>query len=215
MITEFQKGHVYISKKHINKIFDLLEADNDEGIERLLEADKAERLDASDFNPEFIKLLRSDLKTLRAIEEMWRRVRRDPKWDRVSRCSQSPKLRIDKVDHFYRIEGNCGVSGGQNQEGSRTRCSSFHRQLGSIRPKSKSLRISMRRLFDPSDEFRILVATEVLSEGVNLHRSNIVFNYDIPWNPTRLIQRVGRVNRVDTKFDTIHTYNFFPNRREQ
>jgi superfamily II DNA/RNA helicase len=60
------------------------------------------------------------------------------------------------------------------------------------------------------DEFRILVATEVLSEGVNLHRSNIVFNYDIPWNPTRLIQRVGRVNRVDTKFDTIHTYNFFP-----
>ena len=45
---------------------------------------------------------------------------------------------------------------------------------------------------------------------MNLHRSNVVINYDIPWNPTRLIQRVGRVNRVDTKFDTIHTYNFFP-----
>ena len=50
----------------------------------------------------------------------------------------------------------------------------------------------------------------MLSEGVNLHRSNIVINYDLPWNPTRLIQRVGRVNRVDTTFDTIHTYNFFP-----
>ena len=83
------------------------------------------------------------------------------------------------------------------------------------RSEGRSFRISMRRLFDPSDEFRILVATEVLSEGVNLHRSNIVFNYDIPWNPTRLIQRVGRVNRVDTKFDTIHTYNFFPNGGEQ
>ena len=47
VITEFQKGHVYISKKHIGKIFDLLEADDDEGIERLLEAEKAERLDAS------------------------------------------------------------------------------------------------------------------------------------------------------------------------
>jgi superfamily II DNA/RNA helicase len=57
---------------------------------------------------------------------------------------------------------------------------------------------------------RILVSTEVLSEGVNLHRSNIVINYDIPWNPTRLIQGVGRVNRVDTKFDTIHTFNFSP-----
>src|SRR3989441_4768666 len=66
------------------------------------------------------------------------------------------------------------------------------------------------KAFQPKNQCRILVATEVLSEGVNLHRSNIVINYDIPWNPTRLIQRVGRVNRVDTTFDTIHTYNFFP-----
>ena len=64
--------------------------------------------------------------------------------------------------------------------------------------------------FQLRDDFRVLVSTEVLSEGVNLHRSNTVINYDIPWNPTRMIQRVGRVNRVDTKFDTIHTYNFFP-----
>jgi len=56
----------------------------------------------------------------------------------------------------------------------------------------------------------ILISTEVLSEGVNLHRSNVVVNYDIPWNPTRMMQRVGRINRVDTKFDTIHTFNFFP-----
>ncbi|MBE0541666.1 MAG: SWF/SNF helicase family protein [Verrucomicrobia bacterium] len=66
------------------------------------------------------------------------------------------------------------------------------------------------KAYRPKDEYRILVATEVLAEGVNLHRSNVVINYDIPWNPTRLIQRVGRVNRVDTKFDKIHTYNFFP-----
>ncbi|MDI6800383.1 MAG: helicase-related protein [Actinomycetota bacterium] len=48
---------------------------------------------------------------------------------------------------------------------------------------------------------------------MNLDRSNIVINYDIPWNPTRLIQRVGRINRVDTKFDTIHTFNFFPTKQ--
>src|SRR5207248_6827458 len=66
------------------------------------------------------------------------------------------------------------------------------------------------RAYRPKDDYRILVATEVLAEGVNLHRSNVVINYDIPWNPTRLIQRVGRVNRVDTKFDNISTYNFFP-----
>jgi len=65
----------------------------------------------------------------------------------------------------------------------------------------------------PKDDYRILVSTEVLSEGVNLHRSNVVINYDIPWNPTRMMQRVGRVNRVDTEFDTIYTLNFFPTRQ--
>ena len=62
----------------------------------------------------------------------------------------------------------------------------------------------------PKDDYRILVSTEVFSEGVNLHRANVVINYDLPWNPTRLMQRVGRINRVDTKFDMIHTFNFFP-----
>jgi len=60
------------------------------------------------------------------------------------------------------------------------------------------------------DDHRILISTEVLSEGVNLHRANVVINYDIPWNPTRMMQRVGRINRVDTPFDVIHTFNFFP-----
>src|SRR5690606_26128356 len=63
------------------------------------------------------------------------------------------------------------------------------------------------------DDYRILITTEVLSEGVNLHRSNVVINYDIPWNTTRLMQRVGRINRVDTKFKEIHSYTFFPTKQ--
>jgi len=66
------------------------------------------------------------------------------------------------------------------------------------------------RARNPKDDYRILITTEVLSEGVSLHRSNTVINYDIPWNPTRVIQRVGRINRVDTKFEKIYAYNFFP-----
>jgi superfamily II DNA/RNA helicase len=65
----------------------------------------------------------------------------------------------------------------------------------------------------PQNKYRILVSTEVLAEGVNLQRSNVVSNYDIPWNPTRMMQRVGRINRVDTPFDVIHTFNFFPTRQ--
>ena len=63
---------------------------------------------------------------------------------------------------------------------------------------------------NPKNDIKILISTDILSEGVNLHRSNVVINYDIPWNPIRIIQRVGRINRVDTKFDKIFIYNFFP-----
>ena len=63
---------------------------------------------------------------------------------------------------------------------------------------------------DPQDDIRILITTDVLAEGINLHRSNVVVNYDLPWNPTRVLQRVGRVNRVGTEHKTVYVFNFFP-----
>jgi superfamily II DNA/RNA helicase len=69
--------------------------------------------------------------------------------------------------------------------------------------------------FDPkannhSDEIQLLITTDVLAEGINLHRSNTLINYDLPWNPTRVLQRVGRVNRLGSEFDNICIFNFFP-----
>ncbi len=62
-----------------------------------------------------------------------------------------------------------------------------------------------------SDDFDILVTTDRLSEGVNLNRAGAVINHDIPWNPTRVIQRLGRINRIGQKvFKTLYIYNFFP-----
>lgn len=61
------------------------------------------------------------------------------------------------------------------------------------------------------DEFQILLTSDKLSEGVNLHRAGAIVNYDIPWNPTRVIQRVGRINRIGQKvFEKLRIYNFFP-----
>jgi superfamily II DNA/RNA helicase len=59
-------------------------------------------------------------------------------------------------------------------------------------------------------DYDIIVTTEVLAEGVNLHRANFILNYDAPWNATRLMQRIGRVNRIGTQADFIHVYNFMP-----
>ena len=61
------------------------------------------------------------------------------------------------------------------------------------------------------DDFDILIATDKFSEGVNLNRAGAVINYDIPWNPTRVIQRLGRINRIGHKvFKSLYIYNFFP-----
>lgn len=61
------------------------------------------------------------------------------------------------------------------------------------------------------DKYKILVTSDKLSEGFNLNRAGAVVNYDIPWNPTRVIQRVGRINRIGQKiFNELYLYNFFP-----
>jgi len=63
------------------------------------------------------------------------------------------------------------------------------------------------------DEYNIIITTDVLAEGVNLHRSNIVINYDTPWNSTKLMQRIGRVNRIGSESKEIYNYVFYPSRR--
>lgn len=61
------------------------------------------------------------------------------------------------------------------------------------------------------DDYQVLIATDAISEGYNLHRAGTIFNYDIPYNPTRVIQRIGRINRINKKmFDKLYIYNYFP-----
>lgn len=82
---------------------------------------------------------------------------------------------------------------------------------------SKTLAEQLERNFNAQysgkklDEFQVLITSDKLSEGFNLNRAGTIINYDIPWNPTRVIQRVGRINRIGTKvFDHLKIFNFFP-----
>lgn len=56
----------------------------------------------------------------------------------------------------------------------------------------------------------ILISTDVLSEGMNLQSAQIVLNYDLHWNPTRMIQRAGRIDRIGSPYKEIFVYNVFP-----
>jgi hypothetical protein len=61
-------------------------------------------------------------------------------------------------------------------------------------------------------EIDILISTDVLSEGQNLQDCGYLINYDLHWNPTRMVQRAGRIDRLGSSFDVLHIYNMFPER---
>jgi len=67
-----------------------------------------------------------------------------------------------------------------------------------------------RKQVNPENELRIVVATDVLSEGQNLQDCAVIVNYDLPWAIIRLIQRAGRVDRIGQQADTILCYSFLP-----
>ncbi|MHC4604483.1 MAG: C-terminal helicase domain-containing protein, partial [Planctomycetota bacterium] len=61
-------------------------------------------------------------------------------------------------------------------------------------------------------EIRRLVATDVLAEGLNMQDCDIVLNYDLHWNPVRMIQRLGRIDRIGSQHEVIWALNFLPER---
>jgi len=205
-IKEFDRGNVYVSKEYINKIFELLENDDDEAIQRLIDEGKAERYNSKDFSDEFREDLQNDLGILQTIKSLWSRIKRDPKLQKLqSELANNRILKNKKLIIFTESKETAEYLA--KNIGDRALC--YHGNSG------ESVRDKVTKNFDArarnkKDDYMILVSTEVLSEGVNLHRSNIIINYDIPWNPTRMMQRVGRINRIDTKFDEIYTFNFFP-----
>lgn len=212
-IREYDKGTVYVSKKHTGKIFELLENDDDEAIQRLIDEGKAQSYKADDFFDTFRPALQADLDILQEIRKMWSTVARDPKLDTFFRELKGNKdLQRNKVIIFTESKETAeylAVNIDGKLEGT---VLSYNGSSG------ESVRDKVIENFDAKakhqkDDYRILVSTEVLSEGVNLHRANVVINYDIPWNPTRMMQRVGRINRVDTPFEKIHTFTFFPTKQ--
>ncbi len=209
-IAEFEKGRVFISKKHINKLFDYLEEGDEESVEQLIESDKAKSLASKDFYPKFLKDLRGDLGVLTVLRDAWGGVTRDPKWEAFAKILKTnERLSAGKVLIFTESQETAEYLADRIKTEVEPKTIWF---AGGSREADRRVVIDNfdARKLNPKDDYRILVSTDVLAEGVNLHRSNTVVNYDIPWNPTKLMQRVGRVNRVDTKFTSIHTFNFFP-----
>lgn len=169
------------------------------------------------FKGNFITEVKNDLKLLSEVFREWfanNNIGDDPKLSKVeveiSKLLKQNKNRKIVIFSSF-ADTACWVAEQLQQHG-------FHRTLLYTGSSKSSDRIVVSQNFDASlkkseqkDDYDIIVATDALSEGFNLHRAGIVINYDIPYNPTRVVQRIGRINRINKKvFDKIFILNFFP-----
>jgi ERCC4-related helicase len=164
---------------------------------------------------QFEKDILKDIKILREIGREWfGEIKwKDPKLDQLKNILED-KIKNDKdrkIVVFTEFQDTAGYLYRELKK-------SFRCFVYTSQKSSKQNKETIRTNFDAGiskkeqkNDYDILIATDAISEGYNLHRAGAIFNYDIPYNPTRVIQRAGRINRINKKmFDKIYIYNYFP-----
>lgn len=225
IIKWWEKGYVPIKKsgylsepddEEIQETLDEISSIDELGIDLNKIKKKAIPIEKSLFREEFIEAVKSDIELLKGIYTEWFEsddVGIDPKYNivkqKIAKSLEENKNRklvvfstfADTAEYVKEHLERDGFrvllyTGGASQvDRSIVKCN-FD---ASCKPA------------DQANDYDIIVATDALSEGFNLNRAGVIINYDIPYNPTRVVQRIGRINRINKKmFDSIYIYNFFP-----
>lgn len=222
LIQMFSKNKIYITPNlDIDKY---LEGDGEEEalLDRLFEAQKTDPtikiLTTDDFETDFLPLLEKDLQVLSALQERWQKIidqQPDPKLEKFKQ-----QLSNSILDSTRNTNGKCVIfsesavtthylHGSLQQQG--------YKVLAITSQNRNNQKQTIKENFDANysiskqkSDYDIIIATETLAEGINLHRANSIVNYDTPWNSTRLMQRIGRINRIGSPYSDIFIYNFFP-----
>ena len=205
----YDAGEVYISKKV--DVYDLLDSGDDDKLMKLVEEETVMHFKSTDFTEQFIKDLKWDLAKLKYLTDMWTNISFDPKLEQFKKeLNENKKLVGNKKIIFTESKETAEYLERELRQIFGDRVISY---TGS---STMILKAAIEDSFNPkqkdrdNDQFDVLVTTDVLAEGINLHRANALINYDLPWNPTRIMQRVGRINRVGTEYTEIFVFNFFP-----
>lgn len=215
-IPVFKKGNL----PDVNNFYNSNNDDMEE-IEELFEKYEAKgffEIDMKYVKDDFVSDVRNDIKLLKNLREQWfgkeNTIKRDPKLDSFinivkEKMRNEPDRKLivfsefaDTVNYLGKALIEAGLPAMKYTSADAT-----------IANKDR-IRANFDAGLKPSlqqNDFHILVATDAISEGYNLHRAGAIFNYDIPYNPTRVIQRIGRINRINKKvFDELYIYNYFP-----
>lgn len=168
------------------------------------------------FDKKFVALLKQDKVKVDDLLEQWKKVKKDPKLIQFANQIQN---------EFFQAKKNLAGKLIIFSESKET-AEELTSKLAKITRKKvltvsaenrKYVENTIRDNFDANveeekwqNDLDIIITTEVLAEGINLHRSNMIVNYDVPWNSTRLMQRIGRVNRIGSRAERIFVYNYYP-----
>ncbi|MEY3996634.1 MAG: hypothetical protein RL344_977 [Pseudomonadota bacterium] len=219
MVTMFENGRIFIAPNL--PVSDMINEGKEEELmnlvlEKSIEDPTIDICEPDDFEYDFLPGLQNDLKLLKDLSAKWEKVNKDP-----------------KLEVFVEYLKNTLLSKSINPQSklvvfseSKETTEYLERELKthitasilSVDSKSRKDKMpTVRKNFDANlpkaeqeNNYSIILTTEVLAEGINLHRSNVIVNYDTPWNSTRLMQRIGRVNRIGSTADEIHIFNFYP-----
>ena len=218
MLNMFEKGTIYIAPNL--KVNELLSEDKEEDLIKLIEEARdtdptIEICTPNDFVEGFKDGIEADNKILKELVKLWDEVDSDPKLDIFI-----DYLKTRLFDKEINQEGKLVIFS-ESKETTKYLSDSLRENgfdhILTVQSDNRDTQMPILLTnFDANykgekkNDFNIVISTEVLAEGVNLHRANVIVNYDTPWNSTRLMQRIGRVNRIGSSAKAIYIFNFFP-----
>lgn len=220
MIDMFEQNKVLIAPDYDVKGMMAKDMELDEIIEKIANkgVDKDDFVyQSSDFLDAFLPLLKEDKEKLEKLCESWDKVNTDPKLDLFIEL-----LNNELFEENRNVEGKLVVFS-ESVDTLKYLEAELEKRLKRkdilfvSAANRKAVRDDITKNFDANsrkgkeNKYNIILTSDVLAEGVNLHRSNIIVNYDSPWNATRLMQRIGRVNRIGSVAKAgIFNYMFYP-----
>ena len=219
MLDMFEKGVIYIAPNL--KVNELLSEGREEELIKLIEEAKdtdptIEICTPEDFEGGFKEGLEQDGQILAELVEAWDKITYDPKLDIFINEYLKEKLFDKSINHEGKLVIFSESKETTNYLSEELKKNGFNRVL-TVQSNNRDEKMPVLEAnFDANykgekkNDYNIVISTEVLAEGVNLHRANVIVNYDTPWNSTRLMQRIGRVNRIGSLAKEVHVFNFFP-----
>jgi len=219
MVKMFEDNRIFIAPNvDVNKY---IEEDKEEELLQLLidlqiTDPTIEICTKDDFEEGFEEGLKQDFEILQNLVNEWKKINADPKLDVFIDYLKNRLLsaKINKAGKLVVFSESQETTDYLSKE---LKKADFDKILVCSSKNRKDIFPLIRENFDANlrkdeqkNDYNMVISTEVLAEGVNMHRANVIVNYDTPWNSTRLMQRIGRVNRIGSKADEVFIFNFFP-----